>query len=446
MQKSKGIPIHWKTILELLDPVAWLKSYAGFVPWPYEEELLRDNHTKTRIVRKARQIGITTTIAHEAVWKAYTSKERVILIISPSLRQSLIVMAKIQATIDSNPYLTSMVFRRTKSEVHLKNRSSIAATPNNPDRIRGYTATDIYLDEAAHFLNDEPVMRAIKPMLIATKGTFTAASTPFGKRGLFWDQYQIATNKKGFRDSTRAYDFYPSTISPLITKSDLKRERLNLTDFEFRQEYLGQFLEEVDVYLPMDLIASCVNHEIELLQKGEPSKCYVMGVDFAKRHDETVVILLEATDKLIVRHISSWSHMNYSQQIGRIKELSNCFDIRHAAADQTGVGEAVIEQLQEVVPSVEGVNFTQPTKVELVTSLRQSLEQQRLVLPNDRKLIMQLNSLRYRVSKTGNLLFESPDKNKLHDDYLWALALAIRAARTQPQGYRGMPYTASTRW
>ncbi len=447
MHISNGKAAHWKTILELVDPVAWVKSYAGFVPWPYEEELLRDNHIKTRIVRKARQIGITTTIAHEAVWKAYTSKERVILIISPSLRQSLIVMAKIQATIDSDPHLASMIFRRNKSEVHLKNGSLIAATPNNPDRIRGYAATDIYLDEAAHFLNDEPVMRAIKPMLIATKGTFTVVSTPFGKRGLFWDQYQIATNRKGLVSGAKAYDFYPSTISPLITEADLKRERLNLTDLEFRQEYLGEFLEEVDVYLPMDLIAPCVDHELELLDKGESSKNYMMGVDFAKRHDETVVILLEeVTDKLIVRHISAWSHMNYSQQIGRIKELSNCFRIRHAAADQTGVGEAVIEQLQEAVSSVEGVKFTQRTKVELVTSLRQLLEQRLLVLPNDRKLIMQLNSLRYTVSRTGNLLFESPEKGSLHDDYLWALALAIHAVRTQPRGYRGPPHTAVAQW
>jgi hypothetical protein len=50
-------------------------------------------------------------------------------------------------------------------------------------------------------------------------------------------------------------------------------------------------------------------------------------------------------------------------------------------------------------------------------------------LPNDRKLVMQINSLRYQVSKAGNLLFESPGKEGVHDDYLWALALACYAAR-----------------
>jgi hypothetical protein len=49
---------------------------------------------------------------------------------------------------------------------------------------------------------------------------------------------------------------------------------------------------------------------------------------------------------------------------------------------------------------------------------------------------MQMNGLRYQVSKTGNLLFDSPEKQKLHDDMLWALALACYAATralNQPQ-------------
>ena len=54
---------------------------------------------------------------------------------------------------------------------------------------------------------------------------------------------------------------------------------------------------------------------------------------------------------------------------------------------------------------------------------------ERIRLPNDKKLVMQINSLRYQVSKTGNLLFESPEKEGVHDDYLWALALVFIEVR-----------------
>ena len=45
---------------------------------------------------------------------------------------------------------------------------------------------------------------------------------------------------------------------------------------------------------------------------------------------------------------------------------------------------------------------------------------------------MQINPLRHQVSRTGNLLFESSEKEGVHDDYLWALALACYAARETP--------------
>ncbi len=260
-------PAFYKRVLELVDPVAWLRANTAFNPWSYETELLRDNQLRVRVVRKSRQIGITTTIAHEAVWKAFTSK-RVILIVSPSQRQSWIVMSKIQAIVNSNPRLAALVSVKNRNQMQLKNGSVIAATPNNPDRIRGYTANDIYLDEAAHFLNDEPVMRAIKPMLIATQGTFTIVSTPFGKRGLFWDQYKIATDEQATRDDVKAYDLYPSTISPLISRERMEQEHLNLTDPEFRQEYLGEFIEQVDTYLPLDLITPCVDPTLVLQDVG----------------------------------------------------------------------------------------------------------------------------------------------------------------------------------
>jgi phage FluMu gp28-like protein len=214
-----------KKIYNALDPLDWLEANTGFHPFMYEAEILEDHSLRLRVIRKSRQIGITTTICHESVWKACTSNDRLILIVSPSDRQSKEPMRRIQILVKANPKLTAMIVSQNKSEIDFNNGSRIISLPNNPDRLRVYAANDIYLDEAAHFLNDEPVMAAIRPMLIATKGTFTIISTPFGKRGLFWTQYKIATDLKGVDETVKAYDLYPSTISPIITQEDLDRER-----------------------------------------------------------------------------------------------------------------------------------------------------------------------------------------------------------------------------
>ena len=54
------------------------------------------------------------------------------------------------------------------------------------------------------------------------------------------------------------------------------------------------------------------------------------------------------------------------------------------------------------------------------------MEHRMLVLPNDQKLITQLNSLHYRFTNAGEPIFESTSN---HDDHVWALALAVHAAR-----------------
>jgi len=437
--------IKWnaKKLLELLDPVTWLQTHTEFNAWPHEVALLRDWDIQTRIIRKSRQVGVTTTIAHEALWKAVTKPRTRILIVSPSLRQSMMVMEIIQAICGSNQRIAAKVLRKSSSVIQIANGSSIVATPNNPDRIRGYTADDIYLDEAAHFLNDEPVMRAIKPMLSATQGHFTVTSTPFGKRGLFWEQYMLAVNRQTHDHNIKAYEFHPSTLSPLITPAYLQEERRNLTEIEYKQEYEALFIEEADVYLTMELIQSCISADAEPKTEGDPTKTYLIGIDFAKKKDETVVIVLEqrADKKLIVRHIDAWSQMDYTEQIARIGEICKKFRITGGAADQTGVGEAVLEDLRKIAPCITGIIFNQKTKFEIASTLRLMMEHKRILLPDHKRLILQLNSVGYQVSRPGNILFQP---SREHDDHFWALALAVHALRIQsPYGPGSKPQIRS---
>ena len=440
MTSSNNEMAYQKRVLELIDPATWLRANTDFNPWPYEIELLRDTRITTRVVRKSRQVGITTTIAYEAIWKAFTRPSSSILIISPSLRQSEIVMRKVLNALDANPLLSEQLTRKSKTEITLTNGSRIICLPNNPDRIRGFAATDVYLDEAAHFQNDELIARVTRPMVAATHGRITIISTPSGKRGLFYKEYVGAVNANSNDYQTKAYNFLPSTISPLITLETLQREQQQLTDLEYRQEYLGEFIEETDTYLPMHLIQQCVNQELQLIDEGEPEESYLIGIDLAKRQDETVVIILERNDdEFIVRRIDAWSRMNYNDQVERIGMLGLRFRIIGGAVDQTGVGEAIVEDLQSKIQVVEGVGFTKKTKLELASGLRWSMEHSILVLPDNQKLITQLNSLHYKIGNTGDLTFESATG---HDDYLWALALAVYAARKTP--YRtGLPITRS---
>jgi phage FluMu gp28-like protein len=64
----------------------------------------------------------------------------------------------------------------------------------------------------------------------------------------------------------------------------------------------------------------------------------------------------------------------------------------------------------------------------MAATLRARFESKTIEIPNDKKLLMQINGLHYKINKIGNIIFESPEKGRIHDDYLWALALASLAA------------------
>src|SRR5208337_5277569 len=109
--------IDWKSLRQLVDPVVWLEAETGFKAYPYQAKVIRDHRIRLRVIKKSRQVGMTTTIAQEAIWKAYTGANKVILIVSPSDRQSKIVMNKITATTGKNRKLLENVVRRNRNEL-----------------------------------------------------------------------------------------------------------------------------------------------------------------------------------------------------------------------------------------------------------------------------------------------------------------------------------------
>ena len=70
--------------------------------------------------------------------------------------------------------------------------------------------------------------------------------------------------------------------------------------------------------------------------------------------------------------------MDYSEQIGRIAQLATKFKIKHAAADATGVGLAVIDDLKSVVSRTEGITFSVMTKTDLAAGLRMLFEKRQI--------------------------------------------------------------------
>ena len=160
-----------------------------------------------------------------------------------------------------------------------------------------------------------------------------------------------------------------------------------------RAEYGSHSGEELDcipaagggAWLAWESIRAC-----EDPTAGDPAAfaggAATVGVDVARRRDLWVAAVLEQVgDVLWLRDLAVRHGIPFSQQRAIVGDLAARYRPSRIAVDQTGMGEAVVEQLQEDLGRrlVEGVLMTGPRRLDAATALREAVEDRRLRIPPD---------------------------------------------------------------
>ncbi len=214
-----------------LDPVVFAKR-AGIVPDPWQAGVLRSLSDRM-LLNCSRQSGKTTTTALMGLHQALYVPESLVLILSPSLRQS----AEFFRTL-AGLYACTGATVPSKAEsalrLELENGSRVISLPAKEATVRGFAAVSLLLFDEASRVKDD-LYHAVRPMLATSNGRLVALSTPFGTRGWWyeawasgneWDRYEV-----------------PATMCPRIPADFLAEERRDMGEWWFSQEYLCQFLD-----------------------------------------------------------------------------------------------------------------------------------------------------------------------------------------------------------
>jgi phage FluMu gp28-like protein len=412
------------------DPAYFSKVFLGLEPFAYQVDFLRDQGNQIAAVC-GRQVGKTTLAAIKGLHFAFFNRSVTVLIVSSTLRQSMLLFAKIRSIIDKNRIIQLKVKSCTRTTIEFDHDSRIIALPCGPTgySLRGYTSDMVILDEA-NFAPGEVVDGVIRPMLVARPHSrFIMLSTPWTKNHPFY--HAISKKEQGFR----VYN-WATRLNPLVSEEKLRAERDAVDELTFLREYEAQFTEEVGSYFRRHIIIQCVDGEYELMGDQEALNGtfegdFHLGVDFGKRADHTAFAILQKEDcenlRLVyLRQLPLGTE--YASVLGWMRRLNDRFQFRSCTLDQTGVGEAPAEEVRSFLPRAEGLILTARMKVDLLSNLLLLMEHKRLILPFDQALISEINAQQFNISRTGELLFSHPAKS--HDDALWALALAAWRART----------------
>jgi hypothetical protein len=218
--------------LELrLDPAAIMER-AGMPPDPWQIRLLRSKAERTLLLC-SRQSGKSTVTAAMALHEVVFHPKSLVLLLSPSLRQSQELFRKVT---DFRNRLGEPipVAEESALRVELKNGSRIVALPGTEETVRGFSGVRlIIVDEAARV--DDPLYFSIRPMLAVSGGRMVCLTTPFGKRGFFYNEWT----------GDRPWDRVKVTANecPRISEKFLGEERASLGERWFLQEYCCSFEE-----------------------------------------------------------------------------------------------------------------------------------------------------------------------------------------------------------
>lgn len=240
-----------------LDPVAFAQG-LGFNPDLWQGQALRWSGQRL-LLNCARQAGTSTVAALLAVHRAIYFPNSLILLVSPSLRQSGELFRKVTDWFGYLPIRLKMP-EDNKLSCTLRNTSRIISLPASESTIRGFSGASLIIEDEASRVPDD-LYRAVRPMLAVSGGRLILMSTPFGKRGHFFQEWQ---------DGGEIWERIeiPATENHRISPAFLEEERQSLGDWWFKQEYLCEFVETIDQVFSFDLVMSAVTSEIEPLFSG----------------------------------------------------------------------------------------------------------------------------------------------------------------------------------
>lgn len=406
----------------LIDPCKFFSFIRKHEPYTYQKVFLKDK-SKRIAVRSGRQVGKTVMGSVKALYRAFMNPHEQILILAPSQRQSNIFFWNIKEMVGENPFISDCVRRNTASQIYFDNGSEIHCLPASSkrvsERIRGFSPTLIIFDEAA-YIPDE-VLTAVEPSLAATDGDVILMSTPYGKRGFFWHAFRPG--------SGYSVHHVKSEDCPNITKEFLEDKRKRITKNDYIQEYCGEFTEEGDTFFTRELILKCVQ-DLADIDRPVTNEVYHLGVDCARfGEDETVYTIVQKGEIINVVKIIATSKKPSTDIIGRIKELHKLWNFECIHIDSTSMGGTVYDiLLQEGYPIFPAKFSSIKFKEQLFRNLKTLMEHDRIILPNNEKLINQMGNLVMRFTSQGMSL-QPPERG--HDDYCFVAGTKILTNKGQ---------------
>jgi hypothetical protein len=221
-----------------------------------QRSVLESTHSRG-ILNCTRQWGRSSVAAVKAIYRAHTAPGSLVLVATPSSRQSGEFLHKASAMM-RRAGMPVKGDGYNEMSLQFANGSRIVGLPGVEGTVRGFSAVSLMLiDEASRV--EDAMYQALRPMLAVGNGDLWLMSTPHRKRGFFYEIWEHG-GPEWFRVKA------PATVCSRITEKFLAEELVEHGEDGFRREYLCEFLEDGAEVFDRDLLAGALDDEVRQLE------------------------------------------------------------------------------------------------------------------------------------------------------------------------------------
>ncbi len=234
----------------------WVSKNLDFVPDELQRRVL-DTGARHGILNCTRQWGKSTVTAAKAVHEAWAEKGSLTIVVNPTARQSGEFVRK-AAEFARRLGIRPKGDGDNEISLQFPNGSRIVGLPGTEATVRGFSAVSLLLvDEAARVSDD--LYKAVRPMLAVSAGRLWLMSTPFGKRGFFWETWE---------QGGAEWERVRATAGECgrISADFLREEERAIGERWFRQEYCCEFSDVTSGVFDRDVIEQAMSDDFGELE------------------------------------------------------------------------------------------------------------------------------------------------------------------------------------
>ena len=296
---------------------------------------------------------------------------------------------------------------------------------DNPNSLQNVGLDYVWITEAASIYNDTMWYNQVMPMLRSPGRSGKAIIESRPTLIDSWFETLFGLGQPGL-DKDPEYESWHATVfdNPEVNVEEIERDRLNMPESTFQQEYLANTQADEQAAFPN--VTGCIGGEPEEWRYGNN---YVMGVDLGSAQDFTPIIVMDKDRRKVV-FFERGGRLGWIGHKERIKVVYEKYAQPQIIMDSTGVGDVIYDDLRAQGLRIKPINLT-GSKIQLMLDLFLSFEKEWIKIPSEfTTLIKECRRFRRYRPSGGQEKWSAPGRE--HDDCVISLALANSRCLTRP--------------